>query len=249
MKKLFTLALAVFAACVGISAQYCSTTKGQVLKFHQTSQELKADFDVTTTIIAVDRDDNGVISVRQEEKQPSHENAFEDQITYSGFRYNPADTTTTVILMAAGDFKKLFVDGIRAMAAQAGQYLTADQLNEINDALKTSGELALQFSPNAAVGSKIPSAKLSCSAEGQSIDVRVTKALFQGFEEVETPAGKFNCAKLTYMMRYVGMGLTPDEYVTSWYAEGVGLVREIYADKKGNQNSETILTSITNPAE
>ncbi len=38
---------------------------------------------------------------------------------------------------------------------------------------------------------------------------------------------------------------TPDQYVTAWYADGIGMVKQIDADKKGNVRSEQVLTAIS----
>ena len=55
-----------------------------------------------------------------------------------------------------------------------------------------------------------------------------------GTESVTTEAGTFDCVKISYVQRTSSPGGNEKRNVTEWYAKGIGLVRSIDTDKKGN---------------
>lgn len=66
----------------------------------------------------------------------------------------------------------------------------------------------------------------------------------EGFESVTTPAGTFNCLKVSYRAQYKVMLFSEKSYVTEWYAPNVGLVKRQETDKKGNLLYDSVLTRI-----
>ena len=66
---------------------------------------------------------------------------------------------------------------------------------------------------------------------------------YQGFERLKTPAGEFDCIKLTYTMK-ANMLLFFSETVniTEWYALGIGLVKsEEYENKEKTKTVNTLI--------
>ncbi len=77
------------------------------------------------------------------------------------------------------------------------------------------------------------------------MSMAVSNGVVDGFEDVTTDAGTFSCIKVSYQMR----SNTPDgaqkEYVTDWYAPGIGQVKEVKTNKKGEVLTEQVLTAIS----
>ena len=246
MKKIITLALAVMVACSAASAQLCSTKEGQKFTYRQTETKAKKELVSTSTVVKVETAADGVVSVRMEDKTTDPSDPMHDQTMFSGYRFNPADTTTTNIIMGADDFKEFIIGMIKQGAEAAGQFVSDAQMAEVEKMVKVSGEMALPLNPNAVAGQTFSNSTLRCTMGPQSMKLLLCKGKYQGREEIEVPAGKFNCVKVEYQVRSTGMGPdTPDQYVTAWYADGIGMVKQIDADKKGNVRSEQVLTAIS----
>ncbi|MDO4320286.1 MAG: hypothetical protein Q4C34_06880 [Bacteroidales bacterium] len=246
MKKFAMLIVALVAACSVASAQYLCTTPGTVLTYRETNAKEKIDQTFKATIIDVTTAEDGTVSARVEEKHPVPGNRLSELTSYMGYSFNPADTVTTVTLMTPDDFKISLAESIREMGVQAGQSISDSQIAEILDGAKISGHLTVPLAPNAAVDTKFANSTLRCSMMGQMMSFRMTKGLYKGFETIETEAGKFDCIKITYVLSLPEGGA---QYTTQWYAPGVGLIRDIDCNKKGEIQQEQVLTAITAPAE
>lgn len=244
MKKIFSILLAVALACGAASAQYCPSTQGQTLVYHSVNTKEKTDETYKSTVVSAEKDAEGVLSVRMKETHTSPENPLEEMSVFTGFRFNPADTVTTVIMMSAPDFKDLMVKQVKDMLYASGQYPSDSDMQQFADALKVSGELAFPIPANPVNGAVFDKSVLRTSVMGQNIVMRISKGSYLGRETVETPAGKFDCAKLTYAVKNTGMGNAPEIITTAWYADGVGLVRSTETDKKGNEVSSEELIEI-----
>jgi hypothetical protein len=62
-------------------------------------------------------------------------------------------------------------------------------------------------------------------------------------ETIETPAGKFECYKITYLTDMEGMlGKVRTFKTLVWYAKGPGMVRNESYDDKGKMKGSTVLT-------
>lgn len=81
-----------------------------------------------------------------------------------------------------------------------------------------------------------------------TMDFNIKNRKVAAQEEVTTPAGTFNCYKITYDMdmevKVMGMGRTTNLSGAEWIAEGVGMVRNEQYDKKGKLNSYSVLTRV-----
>ncbi len=79
------------------------------------------------------------------------------------------------------------------------------------------------------------------SGIGAHINIDITKRKVQGKESVTTPAGRWNCFKITYHSKVVmkiGIGIPVNMDVTEWYAPGFGVV------KTESGGGTTVITSI-----
>lgn len=86
---------------------------------------------------------------------------------------------------------------------------------------------------------------MQASMNGMSLmklNMRVTDRKVEAKESIKTPAGTFDCIKITQTTTIDGFG--KNSYTsTSWFAKGVGVVRTENYDKKGELSSYTVLTA------
>lgn len=101
---------------------------------------------------------------------------------------------------------------------------------------------------NEAVGTPLEDGTLSVQVSMNGINtfkmtVELTDRMVAARENLETPAGSFDCLKIeqTVMMKMV---FKMENTTTEWYAEGVGVVRSETYDKKGRLSEYTVLTAI-----
>jgi len=74
-----------------------------------------------------------------------------------------------------------------------------------------------------------------------NISIAISDRTVIGSETLTTPAGVFECVKLTQTTTMGGLG-SKSYTSTSWFARGVGTVRSETFDNKGEMSSYTELT-------
>lgn len=79
-----------------------------------------------------------------------------------------------------------------------------------------------------------------------NMTVTITDRTVQGFETVETPAGKFECAKITFNTLAKLMGKHSTK-TTEYMAKGIGVVKSEQYDEKGKKISSLVLTKLEKP--
>jgi hypothetical protein len=102
-------------------------------------------------------------------------------------------------------------------------------------------------SMDAEVGTTLKDGTLEVKVGSNSISmftmtVLITDRKVEAKEEIETPAGTFNCLVLTQKST-TKMLVKVESSSKEWYSEGVGLVRSEYYNKKGKLNGYSELTS------
>ncbi len=75
-----------------------------------------------------------------------------------------------------------------------------------------------------------------------SMKMDITDHKVESKEEVSVPAGKFDAYKVVYNMTTKMMGANSTFKVVSWYADGVGMVKQESYDKKGKLDSTMLLS-------
>lgn len=76
-----------------------------------------------------------------------------------------------------------------------------------------------------------------------NMNANITNRKVEAYETIETPAGKFDCAKITYTMNMKFMGNRTLKCV-EYLAKGVGMVKTEQYDEKGNRQSYMVVTKI-----
>lgn len=79
------------------------------------------------------------------------------------------------------------------------------------------------------------------------IKINIVNRKVEGKESITTPAGTFDCYKITYntesQMKVMGMGKTKTYKNEEWLAEGVGAVKTALYDDKGKLQNYSLLTA------
>ncbi len=247
MKSLLLLSVAVLVGCASASAQYFPTAKGTVLSSVSTAVEEKQTATSVSTVEESATDEAGVITVRVKEVQNSPEGGFGGITSFSTFSFNPADSVTTIVMQTAEDFQEMICDVIKKSAESQGQYVSETDMNDLRKKMKTKGEIVIKLSPNMAEGTKLPNQTLRMDMGENRMTMNLWEGKVLGKESVEVPAGKYDdCLKISYVIRQTSPAGTEKENITEWYAEGIGVVKQITTDKKGKVLVEQVLESVKN---
>lgn len=244
MKKIFLFAAACMAA-LSASAQYIPTTVGTQATYSTKSVEFEWDLTSTQSVTGATVGENDVLTVGLQVVSNVPGNEFSKTTFESTCTYNPANDVTTYTELDGDTFKKFIMDMLIEAAESQGQLVTADQKAELAKELNPRGSLFITIDPKAAEGSVQKDCTLSMNMGQGRMLMKWGKITFVGTEEVTVPAGTFTCLKYTYTLTEI-MGEAPSKkFVTTWFAKGVGCVKEETADKKGNVTETKTLTSFT----
>ena len=104
----------------------------------------------------------------------------------------------------------------------------------------------LEFPGNMQVGQTLPDGNLNMSVESSgfsvmSMDLEIINRKVEAYEPITTPAGTFDCYKISYEMEVktiFNMKTTGAE----WVAKNIGVVKSEQYDKKGNLSGYTLLS-------
>ncbi len=98
------------------------------------------------------------------------------------------------------------------------------------------------------VGTALADGNLSVQVATDGINlfkmtVELTDRMVAARENLETPAGTFDCVKISQTIK-TKMVFKMQNTSVEWYAEGVGVVRSETYDKKGRLSEYTVLTAV-----
>jgi hypothetical protein len=107
---------------------------------------------------------------------------------------------------------------------------------------------AMQFPGNMDIGTALPDANIVVRMSNQgipmfSLSVNITNRKIEGKESITTPAGTYDCFKMSYDIETKTM-MTMKMKGVDWVAENVGTVRSESLDKNGKLLGYTILESV-----
>ncbi len=106
------------------------------------------------------------------------------------------------------------------------------------------------YPSNMKVGDKLPDADLEMDARMDgfkimSIEVKMTNQEITSREDIETPAGKFDCFKINSESEVVTL-FSHKSRSETYFSPKVGTVKSINFDSKGKVNGYTLLTNVKN---
>lgn len=104
----------------------------------------------------------------------------------------------------------------------------------------------LQLPSNLTPGQTLPdaTAQIKAGTGGVALitmNVTIRDRKVVGKETLQTPAGSFDCIKMTYIAETKMLGTKAIETAV-WYADGIGMIRQESYDKKGALDSKMELT-------
>ncbi|MBI3134886.1 MAG: hypothetical protein HYZ14_09465 [Bacteroidetes bacterium] len=114
--------------------------------------------------------------------------------------------------------------------------VTIDQSNLVYPSTFTEG----QTLPDGTMTMKVSSSGMVI----MTMVMQVVERKVEAFESVTTPAGTFECVKLSQVTKTEMMGMKTSTKSTDWFTMGVGSVRHEMYDKDGALASYRILTQI-----
>ncbi len=242
MKFTNIIAAVALMACGQAFAQYAPTKEGMKLTYKETVKEANKTMDLTQTVDKIETVD-GLTTVTMTTELPQ-DNPLATPISISSVSasYKSADEPTTVYVMRGEDYKAMIIN----IAKESGQ-ASPQQISEFEKMFQPKGDLVLVLDPKAEAGAKIPNSHMRVDMGMQAATMFLSKGKVEGFEDVTTEAGTFpNCIKVSYEERQTTPAGSEKSSVTEWYAKGIGSVKSIKADKKGEILEETVLVSIEN---
>lgn len=170
---------------------------------------------------------------------------------------SPADTTRSLIFYRFKDgeymvdMNALFEGDILAdIVGSAIEETTSDvseqemqeAVEKMKSQFKISGEI--RGIPRYPTVGKLPDYEFQFKYSIMSVKVLGERRRIVGTERVRTQAGEFDCFVLEETITTKAMMMKDVEKTRSWYAYGIGLVKEITYDKNGELVSTMILNGI-----
>lgn len=242
MHKIFATLLIAAIPCLA-SAQYAPTKAGQKFTYSVTDKANNKSSEISVFVDSVYTSAEGTFAITR--TVIPNDNPLADNIEIKGISsYTTADAPTTVYVMRGEDFKEFILNMTAEAIRQSGQGTEA-QIKEMAEMFKPKGDLKLELDPKAEPGTKIPNSRLRLDVGPQVMTMVISNGVIEGNEDVATEAGTFSCLKISYQMRSTSPEGTSKDYITAWYAPGIGAVKEVKADKRGEVQSEQVISAIS----
>ena len=151
----------------------------------------------------------------------------------AGFEYNVFENK--IDSLVRNDIKKKYKDLPKEKEKEV--------IEEVKSTfIKTSGEM--RGIPRYPVVGKLPDCECHCKVNILSLKVVVKDRRIVGKEDIQTEAGSFDCFILEETMTTKFMMMKNVDKIRSWYAYGIGLVKEVTYDKNGKLVSTMILNEV-----
>jgi len=126
-------------------------------------------------------------------------------------------------------------------------FIPAAQQEQMKSGTANASDVFLEYPANMNVGDQLKDGQLNMDYESagglkSSIEISITERKVEGKESVTTPAGTWECYKITsknkITSRIAGIGIPITMTVTEWFAPGFGVV------KTESKTGKTEITSI-----
>ena len=94
-------------------------------------------------------------------------------------------------------------------------------------------------------GDALPDCEMKMKIAFINISASYTEGICEGSEQVTTEAGTFDCKKVKFRCKSSAMGIKSEMIVESWYAPGIGIVKQNLYSNKGKLNSTQELVELS----
>ena len=184
---------------------------------------------------------NGKVRIRLELVKPS---APKDTVKSMVFyRFKDGEYMVDMSALFEEDF---LADILESAAKEESEELSEEKKKEAVEAMKNqikiSGEI--RGIPRYPKVGKLPDYEFQMKFSIINMKVNGEQRKISRIEKLTTPAGTFDCFVLEETVTTRAMMQKEVEKTISWYAHGVGLVKEASYDKNGKLQSSTVLNSI-----
>lgn len=150
-----------------------------------------------------------------------------------------------------GDLQLKCVGG--TMVIDMRNFINADQMKAFSgQEMKIESE-DLEIPSQLTAGQSLKDGKLVLSTSGTAVPMKMTISITDrkvvGKESITTPAGTFDCYKITSktsIQNQMGISINTEMTTTEWITEAAGVVRSESYNKNGKLMGYTVLTRRTN---
>ena len=148
--------------------------------------------------------------------------------------------------VADGEFTVTCEDGVFYMDMR--NYIDDEALAAYKNVEIAVDASNMSFNSDVEVGDKLPDASITIKASSSGVNmftmtVMITNREVTGLEEISTPAGTFNCLKITYDIE-TKMLVKVQAKAVEWIAEDVGVVKSESYNKNGKLQGYSLLTAL-----
>jgi hypothetical protein len=229
MKKSLTF---VFLFCVGFSAAFSQDCNSGYFAFKKGTKMQLTSYDKKDKVTAT-------INYEVKDAQPVSGGM---KVMFANETYDAKGN-----LLSKGDVSGQCVNG---------EFMT-DVRNISSDMMPKTADMEVIVSGDQLVyphaltaGQKLKDASINVKSSMKSMGmtlmnmtINITDRKVEGFESVETPAGKFDCVKISYITNFKLMGNRTAKSV-EYVAKGVGMVKSEQYDDKDRKMSSLVLTKL-----
>lgn len=173
-------------------------------------------------------------------------------MTTANFTANMVDEKGKALSKSSGVYKcsggSLYVDARVAMPQE--------QMAAYKDMEVKAEEVFIEYPATVAAGQSLPQVnfKMDVINKGSTfstITLEQTNRKVEGKESITTPAGTWDCWKITYDGRFratlggpSGIGIPVNFKSTEWFAPGFGIVKTETYNKNGKSMGSTLITAV-----
>lgn len=247
MKKLKTLLIfsgILLASTAYLSAQSCYQSKGAKLNYKYEDLETETKGTQTINVANVEKQNNQLLVSMSIPFDTSLNGITMEDISGVQYIYSDSDIKK-VILLSGETLKNQVKDVTRSVFEQQNQPVNEEELNSL---IEGEGELSFDLKQNASKGERIPDQEIKANMMFIKYTVSLSEGTYEGKEKVSTPAGDFDCVKVSYRMKMSGTMIpSVNEYITEWYSPQHGLIKSETRSKKGKILSNSLLDSVECP--
>lgn len=246
MKRL-VLTLACFAFVCVAKAQFCATHEGTSLYYEVDNKRINRIFKDTVYIDKVYTENGFQIIKEGGPKIHSKTSSFiqidSDTRTY----YYGKDGITRVSMINEEEGNNLINEIYNQSNEKADPQKKMEvktNFERIKKNFKCKGDAYILLNPDAKEGDKLPKTEYVQKIKIVELGTSIDKGLVEGHETLTTPAGTFDCIKVSYRAKIKMFLFSEATYITEWYAENIGLVKSIEMDKNKKISSIKTLVSM-----
>lgn len=243
MKQLFSVIFFIFATLSVIKAQYCPNRVGATFCYVTVDDKNNTLKDTITITNVLDKGKSLVVKWRNY-GESSKEGKSVDTAEESAFVYYKERDVTEVVLLDGDEENDKVRSALYARYPPGKEAEAEAEFRAYCKVIRSEGRIAIPLSSTAKVGEEMPECRYLQKSGFFKMWAFLKKGKYEGVEKVHTPAGDFDCVKVSYQLKGKIMLFSMSEYCVDWYALGIGMVKSQETDKRGRVKTTTLLHQI-----